>query len=96
MCLSVYWLHTTVIRRDRSRGKMIPNIIFITFVNLRKDSPANILFASKERLYYLDNRLLPLIQGVPLSKVSTFFLNYVFSSGGLPRGLVYATFLLCC
>ena len=23
--LSMYWLHATVIRRDRSRGKMIPN-----------------------------------------------------------------------
>ena len=31
MCLSIYWLHTTVIRRDRSRGKMIPKIIFILF-----------------------------------------------------------------
>ena len=27
MCLGMYWLHTTVIRRDRSCGKMIPKII---------------------------------------------------------------------
>ena len=37
MCLSMYWLHTTVIRRDRSDGKMIPNIILTLFVNLRMD-----------------------------------------------------------
>ena len=24
MCLIMYWLHTTVIQQDRSRGKMIP------------------------------------------------------------------------
>ena len=35
MCLSMYWLHTTVLRQDRSRGKMMPKIIFIIFVNLR-------------------------------------------------------------
>ena len=57
MCLSMYWLHTTIIRQDRSRGKMIPNIIFILFVNLIMDSPANILLASKELLDYLDNEL---------------------------------------
>ena len=59
MCISMYWLHNTVIRRYRSRGKMIPNIIFILLVNLRMDSPANILFASKEQLDYLDNKLSP-------------------------------------
>ena len=47
MCLSMYWLHTKVIRQYISRGKMIPKIIFILFVNLRMDSPANILLASK-------------------------------------------------
>ena len=41
MCLIMYWLNTTVIRQDRSRGKIIPKIIFILFVNLRMDSPAN-------------------------------------------------------
>ena len=55
MCLSMYWLHTTVIRRDRSRGKMIPKIIFILFVNLKRDSPSNIFLSSKELLDYLDN-----------------------------------------
>ena len=45
MCINMYWLHTTVIRRYRSRGKMIPKIIFILFLNLRMDSPANILLA---------------------------------------------------
>ena len=57
MCLSMYCLHTTVIRRDRSRGKMIPKIIFTIFVNLRMDSPANTLLASKERLDLLENDL---------------------------------------
>ena len=57
MCLSMYWLHTTVILQDRRRWKMIPNIIFILFVNLRLDSPANILFASKERLDYIDKKI---------------------------------------
>ena len=28
MYLIMYWLHTTVIRRDRSREKMIPKVIF--------------------------------------------------------------------
>ena len=37
---------------------MIPKIIFILFVNLRMDSPANVLLASKERLDYLENDLL--------------------------------------
>ena len=36
---------------------MIPKIIFILFVNLRMDSPANILLASKKKLDYLDNEL---------------------------------------
>ena len=57
MCLSMYWLHTTVIRRDRSRGKIISNIIFILLVNLRMDSPADILLDFKERLDYLDKQL---------------------------------------
>ena len=47
MCLSMNWLHNTVIRQNRSRGKMIPKIIFILFVNLRMDSPDNVLLASK-------------------------------------------------
>ena len=57
MCISMYWLHTTVIGRDRSYGKMIPKIFFILFVNLRMDSPANILLASKGLLDYLDKDL---------------------------------------
>ena len=57
MCISMYWLHNTVIRQDRSRGKMIRKIIFIIFVNLRMDSPANILLDSEEKLDYLDNEL---------------------------------------
>ena len=57
MCLSMYWIHNTIIRQDRSRGKMIPKIIFILFVNLRMDSPSDILLASKELLEYLDNKL---------------------------------------
>ena len=57
MCLSMYWLHTTVIRRDRSRGKIISNIIFILLENLRMDSPADILLDFKERLDYLDKQL---------------------------------------
>ena len=57
MCLSMHWIHTTVIQQYRSRGKMIPNIFFILFVNLRMDSPANIFLASKEPLDYLDNKL---------------------------------------
>ena len=61
MCLSMYWLHTTVIRQDRSRGKMIPKIIFILFVNLIIYSPANILISSNERLDYLDNELVKLL-----------------------------------
>ena len=36
---------------------MIPKIIFILFVNLRIDLPANILLASKKKLDYLDNEL---------------------------------------
>ena len=36
---------------------MIPRIIFILFVKLRKDSPAYILLASKELLDYLENEL---------------------------------------
>ena len=48
MCLSMYWLHTAVIRRDRSRENIILTIIFILFVNLRMDSPANTLLDSKE------------------------------------------------
>ena len=55
MCLSRYWLHTTVLRQDRSRGKIIRKILFLLFVNLRMNSPDNILLASKERLEYLDN-----------------------------------------
>ena len=31
-CLRMYWLHTTVIGRDRSRGNMIPKINFILFL----------------------------------------------------------------
>ena len=54
MCVSMYWLHT----RNRSLGKMIPKIIFILFVNLIMDSPADILLDSKEQLYYLYNELL--------------------------------------
>ena len=57
MCLSMYWIHTTVIGRYRSCGKTIPKIIFILFVNLKIYSPANILLASKERLEYLENDL---------------------------------------
>ena len=57
MCLSMYLLHTTVIGKYISRGKMIPKIIFILFVNLRMDSPANALLASKERLDLLENDL---------------------------------------
>ena len=57
MCISIYWLHATVIRRDISRGKMITKIIFILFVNLRMDSSANILLAYKEKLDYLENKL---------------------------------------
>ena len=56
-CLSIYCIHTTVIQQDISRGKIIPKIIFTFFVNLRKDSPAYILFAFKERLDHLDNKL---------------------------------------
>ena len=63
MCLNMYWLNLTVMRRDRSHGKMIPKIIFILFVNLRTDSPAYILLASKERLEYLDNNLVYQTQG---------------------------------
>ena len=47
MRLSMYWLHTTFIRRYKHRGKIILKIIFILFVNLKMDSPANILLASK-------------------------------------------------
>ena len=57
LCLSIYCIHTTVIQQDISRGKIIPKIIFTFFVNLRKDSPAYILFAFKERLDHLDNKL---------------------------------------
>ena len=57
MCLSMYWIHTTVIRRDRSRDKMIPKIIFIPFVNLIMNSPSNIFLAFKEWLDYLENDL---------------------------------------
>ena len=57
MCLSMYWLHTTLIRQDRSCSKMIPKIIFILFVHLRMNSPANILLGSKKRLDYLKNEL---------------------------------------
>ena len=61
MRLIMYWLHNTVIRQDRSRGKMITKIIFILFVNLRKDSPAYILIYSKEQLDYIHNKLTALI-----------------------------------
>ena len=57
MFLIMYWLHTKVIRQDRSCGNMINKIIFILFVNLRMDSPADIFLASKERLDYLDKKL---------------------------------------
>ena len=36
---------------------MIPKIILILFVNLRMDSPTHILLDSKERLNYLDSKL---------------------------------------
>ena len=55
MYLSMYWLHTTVILKDRSRGKIIPKIIFIIYVNLRMDLPDNVFLASRELLEYLEN-----------------------------------------
>ena len=58
MCLSMYWLHTTVIRQDRSRGEMIPKIIIILFINLRMYSPADLLIASNEQLDYEDNEVI--------------------------------------
>ena len=58
MCLSMYWLHTTVIRQDRSRGEMIPKIIIILFINLRMYSPADLLIASNEQLDYVDNEVI--------------------------------------
>ena len=57
MFLIMYWLHNTVIRRDRIQRNMTPKIIFIIFVKLRMDSPAGTLLASKERLYQLENDL---------------------------------------
>ena len=38
MCLSMYWIHTTVIQQDRSRGNMIPKIIFILFCKPKNGS----------------------------------------------------------
>ena len=40
---------------------MTPKIIFILFVNLRKDSPAYILIYSKEQLDYIHKKLTALI-----------------------------------
>ena len=57
VCLIMYWLHTTVIQRDRIREKIIPKIIFVLFVNLRMDSPTNVLLASKERVAQLEKHL---------------------------------------
>ena len=74
MCLGMYWIHNTVIRRDRSRGKEIHKIIFILFVNLIMDPPVIILLASKEKLDYVDNKII-LIQLKAMRKLSADYIS---------------------
>ena len=74
MCLGMYWIHNTVIIRDRSCGKEIHNIIFILFVNLRMDPPVIILLVSKEKMDHVDNKII-LIQLKAMRKLSADYIS---------------------